>query len=146
MRLPFLHRRPQGPQRVEPTDPDFRQLLTLGAHEGDVAADEAWILHGEDGSPVAAAYLRRDAADPQTVHAWLTVDPVLRRYGTGERVFAHVVERARALGARRLASWADNQSGYSFLVDHGFVATTTGDDPTSQLVRGPRIDGVLQLG
>lgn len=110
-----------------------------------VPADEHWVITGADGSPAGVLRLTRDAADPSLVHGWLGVDPVLRGFGLGEQLFEHLCARVRALGAARIASWADHQSGYAFLVDHGFVATTSAEDPARPRAHGPRVDGVLTL-
>lgn len=132
---------PPGPERDERAAVSAR-----GMERSDQwRTHEYWVLDGLDGAPVGAMRLTRAAEDPESLQAWGAVDPVVRRFGAGERLFAHAVERARELGATTLTSFAMHPSGHAFLVDHGFVSTQTlvvGVAPVAALASLPaEVDG-----
>lgn len=116
---------PPGPAREE-------RAASLAT--GMDPACEHWVLEGLDGTGVGLLSLRE--AGDGVVEAWGAVDPVMRRFGMGERLFEKACAWARDKGATTLTSWAEEQGGYAFLVDHGFVAGET---------VGARVTGTLAL-
>lgn len=142
----FLRRRAESAPIKATADVVSPLLLRAGCSPDDIAAaDERWVLPGADGSVIAAAIIRADALDSTVLHAFFAVDPVVRNFGTGERMWEHTLARAAARTATRIASWASSQAGYKFLVDHGFAATTTAEDPVSPLDESPRVDGIYTV-
>lgn len=61
---------------------------------------------------------------PERYLAWIEVDPQWRRKGVGSRLFAHVLERAKTVGAEHILIYAhtDDEAGKAFLEHHGLWA------------------------
>lgn len=116
-------------RRDSPRDPDIRRaradepVLVEWGMLLDDPATEYWICDGKDGKPVGIAWLRPVADQPGTVQAWILVDRVVRHFGVGERLWKQVEQRARALKATSITSFATGQEGAAFLYDHGFDST-----------------------
>ncbi|MGL5406812.1 MAG: GNAT family N-acetyltransferase [Propionibacteriaceae bacterium] len=124
---------PPGSQR------DEYAASLIGTFDTD---HELWLIDGIDGSAIGILEVSLAA---KTLHIWGGVDTVMRRFGVGEQLLQHAIERAKVHGATQIASYAECPDGYAFLLDHGFIATTSADDPVSAAQPQPRIDAVLTL-
>lgn len=83
-----------------------------------------FVYDGDNGEPCAIAQIRDLSQDrPGVVEVWVAVDPVLRRFGLGEKVYALALDQARKLHAQTISSYALDVEGIAFLSGHDFTPT-----------------------